>query len=80
KDSEPSSFEDEKTLKKKRKGKGKGPSKTTLEKPLKKKTKGKGKGPRLPIGGISLYDLPERRKDDEFVQRWLSQFAPKKKK
>nr|GFA16903.1 ubiquitin-specific protease 13 [Tanacetum cinerariifolium] len=34
----------------------------------------------LPIGGISLYDLPERREDDEFVQRWLSQFAPKKKK
>nr|GEV35540.1 hypothetical protein [Tanacetum cinerariifolium] len=35
---------------------------------------------RLPIGGISLYDLPERREDDEFVQLWLSQFAPKKKK
>ncbi|GKE93430.1 hypothetical protein Tco_1574525, partial [Tanacetum coccineum] len=34
----------------------------------------------LPIGGISLYDLPERREDDEFVQLWLSQFAPKKKK
>nr|GEZ40598.1 ubiquitin-specific protease 13 [Tanacetum cinerariifolium] len=27
-----------------------------------------------------LYDLPERREDDEFVQLWLSQFAPKKKK
>nr|GEW81538.1 cytochrome P450 [Tanacetum cinerariifolium] len=64
------------------------------EKPLKKKTKGKGKGPRvvhvtaekvheilgLPIGGISLYDLPKRREDDEFVQLWLSQFASKKKK
>ncbi|GKD01187.1 hypothetical protein Tco_1171461 [Tanacetum coccineum] len=34
----------------------------------------------LPIGGISLYDLPERREDDEFVQLWLSQFASKKKK
>ncbi|GKE10466.1 hypothetical protein Tco_1414017, partial [Tanacetum coccineum] len=34
----------------------------------------------LPIGGISLYDLPERREDDEFVQLWLSQFAPKKRK
>nr|GEY90704.1 ubiquitin-specific protease 13 [Tanacetum cinerariifolium] len=34
----------------------------------------------LPIGGISLYDLPERREYDEFVQLWLSQFAPKKKK
>nr|GEY68012.1 ubiquitin-specific protease 13 [Tanacetum cinerariifolium] len=34
----------------------------------------------LPIGGISLYDLPERREDDEFVQLWLSQFAPKKNK
>ncbi|GKE34396.1 hypothetical protein Tco_1453718, partial [Tanacetum coccineum] len=34
----------------------------------------------LPIGGISLYDLPERREEDEFVQLWLSQFAPKKKK
>nr|GEV75446.1 Gag-Pol polyprotein [Tanacetum cinerariifolium] len=34
----------------------------------------------LPIGGISLYDLPERREDDEFVQLWLSQFAQKKKK
>nr|GEU92297.1 ulp1 protease family, C-terminal catalytic domain-containing protein [Tanacetum cinerariifolium] len=34
----------------------------------------------LPIGGISLYDLPERREDDEFVQLWLRQFAPKKKK
>nr|GEX77509.1 ubiquitin-specific protease 13 [Tanacetum cinerariifolium] len=47
------------------------PSFSEDEKPLKKKTKGKGKGPRLPIGGIS---------DDEFVQLWLSQFAPKKKK
>nr|GFB65032.1 ELM2 domain-containing protein [Tanacetum cinerariifolium] len=56
------------------------PSSSEDEKPLKKKTKGKGKGPRLPIGGISLYDLPERREDDEFVLRWLSQFAPKKKK
>nr|GEZ16458.1 hypothetical protein [Tanacetum cinerariifolium] len=28
----------------------------------------------------SLYDLPERREDDEFVQLWLSQFAQKKKK
>nr|GFC37389.1 ubiquitin-specific protease 13 [Tanacetum cinerariifolium] len=34
----------------------------------------------LLIGGISFYDLPERREDDEFVQLWLSQFAPKKKK
>nr|GFC39340.1 ubiquitin-specific protease 13 [Tanacetum cinerariifolium] len=34
----------------------------------------------LPIGEISLYDLPERREDDEFVQLWLSQFAPKRKK
>ncbi|GKD80271.1 hypothetical protein Tco_1342892, partial [Tanacetum coccineum] len=34
----------------------------------------------LPIGGISLYDLPERREDDEVVQLWLSQFAPNKKK
>nr|GEY61652.1 peptidase C48, SUMO/sentrin/Ubl1 [Tanacetum cinerariifolium] len=34
----------------------------------------------LPVGGISLYDLPERREDDEFVQLWLSQFAMKKKK
>nr|GEU78417.1 hypothetical protein [Tanacetum cinerariifolium] len=34
----------------------------------------------LPIGEISLYDLPERREDDEFVQLWLSQFALKKKK
>nr|GFB72126.1 ubiquitin-specific protease 13 [Tanacetum cinerariifolium] len=34
----------------------------------------------LPIGGISLYDLPERREDDEFVQLWLSQFTLKKKK
>ncbi|GJW73504.1 hypothetical protein Tco_0132874 [Tanacetum coccineum] len=34
----------------------------------------------LPIGGISLYDLPERREDDEFLQLWLSQFALKKKK
>ncbi|GJR13758.1 hypothetical protein Tco_0796410 [Tanacetum coccineum] len=34
----------------------------------------------LPIGGISLYDLPERQEDDEFVQLWLSQFARKKNK
>ena len=33
----------------------------------------------LPIGGVSLYDLPQRSEDDEFVQLWLSQFAPKKK-
>nr|GEY89213.1 ubiquitin-specific protease 13 [Tanacetum cinerariifolium] len=34
----------------------------------------------LSICGILLYDLLERREDDEFVQLWLSQFAPKKKK
>nr|GEY04616.1 tRNA-specific adenosine deaminase 2-like [Tanacetum cinerariifolium] len=85
--------EDKEVGEKKRK-KDSEPSSSEYEKPLKKKTKGKGKGPRvvhvtaekvyeileLPIGGISLYDLPERREDDEFVQLWLSQFAPKKKK
>nr|GFA39993.1 hypothetical protein [Tanacetum cinerariifolium] len=34
----------------------------------------------IPLGGIPLYDLPKRREDDEFVQLWLSQFAPKKNK
>nr|GEU58043.1 hypothetical protein [Tanacetum cinerariifolium] len=79
-----------------RKGKGEDsePSSSEDEKPLKKKKNGKGKGPRvvhvtakkvheilgLPIGGISLCDLLERREDDEFVQHWLNQFALKKKK
>nr|GEU72387.1 ulp1 protease family, C-terminal catalytic domain-containing protein [Tanacetum cinerariifolium] len=74
KDSEPSSSEDKKTLKKKTKGKGKGPRVVHVTAEKVHEILG------LPIGGISLYDLPERREDDEFVQLWLSQFAPKKKK
>nr|GEV35475.1 ulp1 protease family, C-terminal catalytic domain-containing protein [Tanacetum cinerariifolium] len=90
-----STFEDEKPLKKKTKGgkKGKGPSKQT-KKVLSDNQIRREKFLRvvhvtaekvheilgLPVGGISLYDLPERREDDEFVQLWLSQFAPKKKK
>nr|GEW29105.1 peptidase C48, SUMO/sentrin/Ubl1 [Tanacetum cinerariifolium] len=95
KDSDLSSSEDEKTLKKKTKGrkKGKGPS-TPTKKVLSDNQIKRKKFLKvvhvtaekvheilgLPLGGISLYDLPERREDDEFVQLWLSQFAPKKKK
>nr|GFD13594.1 ubiquitin-specific protease 13 [Tanacetum cinerariifolium] len=94
KDPKPSSSEDEKPLKKKTKGRGKGPSKPTkkvlsdnqirremfLSEVVHVTAEKVHEILGLPIGGISHYDLPERREDDEFVQLWLSEFAPKKKK